>query len=135
MVQFGLWNKGANGAERNDFLKKKWKSAHELEKTVSEFLKSAAENEKPITRLALTAYLGLTKEELSEYERGAHDTGKNKFSRVLKTAEIEIERYAEELLLTRDKASNALMFYLEQNFGWGTENGADSEMNINIKVV
>ena len=116
-------------------MKRKWKNAQELEKCVSEFLNEAKTEEKPITRLALISHLGLTKDEMRAYTNGDYDTTKNSYSRVLQTAEIEIERFAEELLLTRDKASNALMFYLEQNFGWGAESGTDSEMNINIKVV
>ena len=114
-----------------------YKSAKELDSKVKQFFSEARGSEAPVTRSALAIYLGITKDEYMRCMSGAFDTKKNVYSRVLKLAELEIERYAEELLLTRDKVSSAMMFYLKERFGWGEEatDEQDSEVNVNVKVI
>lgn len=114
----------------------KFGSAKEMQEKVKKFFACAKENEAPVTRSALAIYLGLTKDEYKKCIGGGCDNRKNIYSRVLKMAELEFERYAEELLLTRDKVSSAMMFYLKERFGWGNEmDDADNEVNVKVEVV
>lgn len=116
----------------------RWKTECSLQKDIDAFFKMCEAEDKVATRISLAVFLGLTKDDFLKLSHGDFDTGKAKFSEVLKLADVRIEQYMENLLFTKEKGHSSILFYLKSNFGWSDkaeDTKEDETINVNISVI
>ena len=117
--------------------KSKWRTESSLQKEIDAFFEMCHEEEKVATKISLAVYLGLCKDDFLKLCNGEFDTKREKFSRVMRLADVRIEEFMENLLFTKEKGQSAILFYLKSNYGWSDKGESEKEesMEVNISVI
>ena len=101
----------------------KYSSPEELESLVDLYFDTCDEQDRPYTVTGLALSLGMTREQLLQYQE------RPEFQDAIKRAKQKVAAFAEEQLYRKSGQVAGIIFSLKNNFGW-----KDSFENTNINI-
>lgn len=90
----------------------KYSSPEELERVVDLYFDTCDEQDRPYTVTGLALSLGMTREQLLQYQERVE------FQDAIKRAKQRVAAYAEEQLYRKSGQVAGIIFSLKNNFGW-----------------